>query len=205
MKRLLIFALLAVLEALGVSGQAQAPTASGRSPKEIVEQMWTLATEGELLTPEGWNRYSGLFLHPDRPPGNKVVRVVSNYWGVQGVLTKGSDMEVAMDYAEAGQIDSELRYTQPPPLPPPFVKRGLIYHFVLAPTHWTMVISDGKAVPGKEERTGPMDWFITGSPGLPWTTVNTAIRYVLEMRQKSTDPVVKKNADQTLATLLKLH
>jgi hypothetical protein len=203
MKRLLIFALLAVLDALAASGQAQAPTLSGISPRERVEQIWKLATEGELLTPEGWRRYSGFLLHPEPPPGNKVIRVVSNYWGVQAVLAKGSDMEVTVDYAEAGQIDSKLRYTPPPPTP--FAGTGLIYHFVLAPTHWTMLMSDGKVVTGKEERTGPADWYITGSPGLPWTTVNTAIRYVLEMRQKTTDPVVKKNADQTLAKLMKLH
>ena len=202
MKRVLILALLAVLDALAVSGQAQAPRQSGRSPREIVEQLWKLATEGELLTPEGWSRYSGLFLHPEPPPGNKVIRIVSNSWGVEGVLAKGSDMEVAVDYAEAGQIDSRLRYTPPPP---PFVRTGLIYHFVLAPTHWTMLMSDGKVITGKEERTGPAESQITGSPGPPWTTVNTAIRYVLEMRQKTTDPLIKKNADQTLSKLMKLH
>jgi hypothetical protein len=35
--------------------------------------------------------------------------------------------------------------------------------------------------------------------------VNTAIRYVLEKREKATDPVIRKNADETLARLLKLH
>jgi len=203
MKQVLILALLAVLDVLGVSGQAQAPTLSGISPREIVEQIWKLATEGELLTPEGWRRYSGLFLHPEPPPGNKVIRIVSNAWGVEGALAKGSDMEVVVDYAEAGQIDSKLRYTPPPPTTS--FKTGLIYHFVLAPTHWTMLMSDGKVVTGKEERTGPPDWHITGSQGPPWTTVNTAIRYVLEMRQKTTDPLIKKNADQTLAKLMKLH
>jgi hypothetical protein len=144
-----------------------------------------------------------LFLHPNPPPGNKVVRVVSNSWGVEAVLTKGSETEVTVDYAEAGQIDSELRYTPPPTTP--FFKTGLIFHLVLAPTHSTMLKSDGKVVTEKEERAGPMEWQIADSQGQPWTTVNTAIRYVLETRHKATDPVIKKNADQTLAKLMKLH
>jgi hypothetical protein len=35
--------------------------------------------------------------------------------------------------------------------------------------------------------------------------VNAAIRYVLEMRNKTNDPIIKKNADETLAILLKMH
>jgi hypothetical protein len=48
-------------------------------------------------------------------------------------------------------------------------------------------------------------WKVKGSPGDPWTTVNTAIRYALEMREKATHPAIKKNADQTIAKLLRLH
>jgi hypothetical protein len=68
-----------------------------------------------------------------------------------------------------------------------------------------MFKSDGKLIIGKDERTGPEEWQIREPPGLPWTTVNTAVRYVLERREKSNDPVIKKNADKTLAWLLKLH
>jgi hypothetical protein len=47
--------------------------------------------------------------------------------------------------------------------------------------------------------------FWLANPGSPWTTVNTAIRYVPEMRTKTADPGIEKNADQTLAELMKLH
>ena len=36
-------------------------------------------------------------------------------------------------------------------------------------------------------------------------TVNTAIRYVLEMRGMTNDPVARKNADRTLNELMKLQ
>ena len=47
---------------------------------------------------------------------------------------------------------------------------------------------------------------IEGSPlWPPWTTVNTAIRYVLEQKAKATDAAVKKNADETIEAMLALH
>jgi hypothetical protein len=57
----------------------------------------------------------------------------------------------------------------------------------------------------REERAGSMDWQIKEPIGLPWTTVNTAIRYVLEKREKATNPAIRKNADETLARRLKWH
>jgi hypothetical protein len=51
--------------------------------------------------------------------------------------------------------------------------------------------------------TGPRAWQIEGPQGAPWTTVNTAIRYVLEMRAKAKDPQIKRNADDTIGQLLK--
>jgi hypothetical protein len=62
---------------------------------------------------------------------------------------------------------------------------------------------NGKLI--EKKPIGSRFWQIQGSPGLPWTTVNTAIRYVLEMRDKTSDPAIKKNTDQTLAELMKLH
>lgn len=60
---------------------------------------------------------------------------------------------------------------------------------------------DGKTV--LKQMVGPqLEWQISGAQPPPWTTVNTAIRYVLEKRGETTDPVVKKNADMTLTTLV---
>jgi hypothetical protein len=38
-----------------------------------------------------------------------------------------------------------------------------------------------------------------------WTTVNGAIRYILEMRERTADPALKANAEKTLDTLMQLH
>jgi len=83
-----------------------------------------------------------------------------------------------------------------------FVKKGFLYHLVAVPAYSTMHSSDGKV---SKKPVGARFWQIQGPPGAPWTTVNTAIWYVLEMRAKTADPVIKKNVDQTLAELMTLH
>lgn len=157
----------------------------------------------DLLTADGWNRVSGFFFQQSPSPGNSVVRVVSNYWGVGHASVDNDAAEVDVEYSDAGKIDSLLQYS--PPLKTPFYKTATVFHLVFAPTKLTMFKSDGKTFTGREDRPGPREWQIKDSPGLPWTTVNTAIRYVLEVREKTSDPTVKKNADETLTKLLRLH
>jgi hypothetical protein len=109
--------------------------------------------------------------------------------------------EVVMDYAELGSIDSSLRFTRHEETHA--TKTGRLYHLVLAPSQWEMYGADGKTV--VKEMQGPVGWQITDSRGMPWTTVNSAIRYVLEKRNSTNDATVRKNADDTLTALLQLH
>jgi hypothetical protein len=199
MKRLLIAFIVSSL----VGATAQSPMGSGLSPKEVVERLWKEGTEGELLTPAGWNKASRLFVKHDAFPANGSVRIVSNNWGVDHFSVSGDTAEVDMGYADAGIVDASLKYS--PPLKTGSYKTAMVFHLVFAPTHWTMFRSDGKEITGKDERPGPMEWQIQEPAGLPWTTVNTAVRYVLEKREKAVDRAVRKNADETLSRLLKLH
>src|SRR5271170_7054568 len=67
--------MLAVILAFGaVSAIAQNPTKGWeKSPNGIVDQVWRLATQGELLTPEGWDRVArGFFVHPVPALGTSV-------------------------------------------------------------------------------------------------------------------------------------
>ena len=199
MKRLLI----ALIASSLIGATAQSPTGSGLSPKDVVERLWKEATEGELLSPDGWNRASRFFVQHDAFPDHSAVRIVSNNWGIEHSSVSNGTAEVVLEYWEAGTVDASLKYSPPPRTG--FYKTAMVFHLVFVPTHWTMFKSDGKAITGKEERTGPMEWQIQEPLSLPWTTVNTAIRYVLEKREKATDQVIRKNADKTLAGLLKLH
>ena len=55
------------------------------------------------------------------------------------------------------------------------------------------------------ESTSPSRWLISDPNDTLMLTVRTATRYVTEARDKSKDPVLKKNADETLAKLAKLR
>jgi hypothetical protein len=66
-----------------------------------------------------------------------------------------------------------------------------------------MYASDGKTL--IEKKPSYPAWQFTDPVGWRWTTVNTAIRYTMEMRAKTSDPEIKKNADKTIGTLMRYH
>lgn len=166
-----------------------------------------MATSGEQLTSEGWNRASALFTVPQPHPTSKPILVVSNYYGINLVDLKDDSAKVQMEYIDYGSIDSALRYS--PAQKTQAYKTSFGYRLIRVPMYVMMYGSDGKTLVEKKP-TGATAWRIEGPqtqgpPPLPWTTVNTAIRYVLEMRDKTTDPAIKKNANHTLAKLMTLH
>lgn len=173
----------------------------GKSRTEVVDELWRMAAKGDLLTPDGWSKASGFFTAPMPFSGDKVIRVMSNDWGpAYEYKSKDNSTDVELGYIDMGKIDSKLNYTAPQKTE--FVKTGFLYHLVAVPAYSTMSSASGQV---SKKPVGARFWQIQGSPGLPWTTVNTAIRYVLEMREKTSDPTIKKNADETLAKLLRLH
>jgi hypothetical protein len=174
------------------------------TPKEIVEQLWSMATRGDLLTKAGWIRASQFFTTPATPPGNHVVLVVSNSYGVVGVFMEGNSAKVQMACDKVGQLDSELRFTPTPPTNA--YETAEEYHLVTTHRHIVTYASDGKTKVEDKEIPESIIWQIEGATlWPPWTTVNTAIRYVLEQRAKATDPIVRKNAEVTIQKLLALH
>jgi hypothetical protein len=192
----------ACLKAPGPPGPPPKQPIKGKSPTEVVDEIWRLATQGELLTPDGWRRACGFFSSPTPFPGNKVILVMSNDWGPAfQVGSKNDAAEVDLGYFALGNIDSALRYTD---TPSKYMKMALAYHLVPVPSYLEMMGPDGKTVVERKP-AGYREWQIQGSPESQWTTVNTAIRYVLEKRDKATDPVIKRNADQSLAILLQMH
>jgi hypothetical protein len=190
-----------LLAAAFFSAAAGSSEPDPKSPFEIVRQLWSLATQGELLHPDGWRRTSGFFEKDEPFPGNELIDVVSNSWAVNHESVQGDNAEVLVGFRDAGQIDGLLRYK--PPKDSLDIKSGRTYRLVFSPSHWNTYAPEGKTL--AEQKTGPPGWQIAGPRGAPWTTVNTAIRYVLEMREKSTDPATKRNANETLRQLLKFR
>jgi hypothetical protein len=203
MNRQLIFALLVVGASGSTATLAQAPGCPDDGPKKTIETLWAMAARGELLTTEGWRRASGYFTRQDPKLAGKVVQVVSDYYGVNSYSNDGTAAIVDMEYSDAGQIDAALRYR--PPHGTLADKTSLRYRVVSGPSFMVMYGPDGKTKVQEKEIPEEKAWQVEGPPSAPWATVNAAIRYVLETREKTTDPVIKNNADQTLAKLLHLH
>jgi hypothetical protein len=173
-----------------------------QTPKEVIEELWGMAVRGGLLTPKGWNRAGDYFTDPTPWTTNMTVVVMSNDYGFDESSISGGTAKAAMMCTELGQIDANLRYT---PLPPrQSFKSGIGYDLVAVPAH-TLISVPGTKKPEEKVSANVTYWKVKGSPGNPWTTVNTAIRYVLQMREKAADPAIKKNADQTIAKLLRLN
>jgi hypothetical protein len=188
--------------AIGTSAASAQTKDFWGSPKEVVEQYWNLGIRGELLTPEGWEYSSGFFTKPNPVLQDNTFDVFSNDNGVDDTEITGDTAVVTMGFSRLGRIDTVLRYSPPPKSP--FFKNSLLFRLALTPTYIRMFGPDGKTEIGKKP-TAESAWEIVENFPRPWATVNAAIRFVLEMRSKTTDPVIKKNADETLAKLLTLH
>jgi hypothetical protein len=184
-------------------------------PDKVVEHVWNLATQGDLLTPEGWDKAArAFFVYPSPVPGDKVrlispegraIAITSNEWGIVDCKIEGNTAKVVVEYYDDGKIDSSLQYT-PGKEPPPMGKSSMVFTLILAPTHKvTMYKPIGNGFAYGNVITGSPAWQIESPQGPRWATVNTAIRYVLEMRNQTNSPTIRKNAESTLSQLLRLH
>jgi hypothetical protein len=54
-------------------------------------------------------------------------------------------------------------------------------------------------------KTASPQWKIEEPARVLWLNRETAIRYVAEMRDRTRDPLIKKNADRSLAALRRQH
>ena len=161
-----------------------------------------MASRGELLTAEGLEKAAKLFSRPASSSEGHI-QVVSNYYGVNSESVNGSTAKIDMEITDLGWIDSQLIYY--PPRTKHASKTSLSYSLVSEPGYAMTYGSDGKTPVEKRVIPGIVAWKIEGPVPTPWAPVNTVVRYVLERRNYATDPAVKKNADETLVKLLRLH
>lgn len=159
------------------------PEHDGKVTSLVVVQYEQLIADGSLLTPEGWKRAAKLFSQSKPYPANGVIVLRSTGGTLGETWRNGLQAEVLTKWTDSfGSIDSKLRYK---PATRDGDVIGLIDTFHL--------VFDGQK------------WRIEGPMG-EWTaTLNHALRYVREIREGSTDVVIRKNADRTIAILMKLR
>lgn len=196
MKHILPIGSVLILSALSIF--AQSPVNPPKSPSDIVAQFVQFEVNGGRLTTDGWHKADKFFVHPVPQPQNEKIFVIYDDYSVWKDLAriKGNTAMVTVGTLPVGDIDSEFHFK-----PSKYYKGYWIYNLLLADTHWEPDLNGGTI-----EVKGRPEWRINDSdPNMNLTvltlTLTTAIRYVTEMRDKSTDPVIKKNADETLTIL----
>ena len=166
----------------GLGATAQTPQSHGKATELVVTQYEKLISDGALLTPEGWNRAAKLFAQPTPYPQQGVVFLTSTAGSLGEMWLKGDRAQVETKWTDYfGSIDSALRYK--PPQGPHVTMTSYVFH---------MVFTNG-------------EWKIEDPLRDRWATVNRAILYVITMRDRSSDAVIKKNANETIAILKRLN
>ena len=175
-------------------------TKEAKSAKEVVEEFWKLEIQGTRLTNEGWRKADIFFLHPSAPPQKKTISIVSGKdpCSAGERWVKGNRAEIANGCFGLGRIDDQLRYTASDSA---YDKIAVVYHLVLTDKSWELE-PDGIT---EKQVSGPATWRIENPEPILWLSVDTAVRYVTKMRDKTTDPIIKRNANETLSKLMKLH
>jgi hypothetical protein len=196
MKRLLAFA--ATLTLGTISLAAQSPISQTKSPKEVVEEFLRMETEGGRLTPEGWAKAGAFFVRLSPPPRDRVIVVIARNYSVDEMWVRGDRAQVYNGYEDLGRIDSSLRYRSPDKS---LFKTATLYHLTLTNKHEELGLSEKTP----REVAGPLEWRIEDAATVLWLTLNTATRYVTEMRDKAADPTVRENGDATIMILKRLQ
>jgi hypothetical protein len=153
--------------------------ASTLSPKNVVEQFVKMDVEGARLTSEGWHEADALFVKPSEPSQPKDLVVIAWRYAISDGPAKENTADFYMGYAEVGRVStSSLHFA-------PTNSRDVMWSF----DKYTVVSTDM-----------PLEWRIDGvQPVEMHLSAEAAIRYVTEMRARTSDPAIQKNADQALA------
>ncbi len=186
----LVFAVLATLSAVNVQAQAV-------SPGQVLDQYLRMINDGALLTDDGWQKAAVLFELPGIPPTDNLIQVTTERHPGTHVRTDEDRLKIDENFVDLlGVIDSSLRF-HPTPTSPEVEGTVFVYYFVLTDKHWEPAPEGGTP----RVTTGAREWKIEGSLTVRQAARQAAIRYVTRTRDKTRDPVVRGNADRTIAAL----
>ena len=179
--------------------QAQLPQPAHESPSEVAHRF--LDRESTSL-PDQWNGLSSFFVDTPKPKWNEVhvVDIVD-----VGIDTEGDTTDVSISTNWLGDLDLSIRLSNYPSRRLPFVFPSASACFGDHYFGFDLVLSDEYSATEKnglvKQSKGPLAWRIKDRSFEPLLTLEAAIRYVTEMRDKTADPVTKKNASKTLTIL----
>jgi hypothetical protein len=181
---------------LVVAVHAQEALAQTRSPKEVLEQFCRMDAEGKQLSPEGGTEVTGL-LDFQKPWAQHPEIIVVKDYVVRGPDMRKDTARFVVDYHVWGQFDSSLRFER--------LEGLVVNHPIRVREYIPLVRTDKHIELGNDGQwrqvKGTLEWRIGTIPSAPHVSVDTAIRYLTELREKSSDPIVKTNADRAVDDL----
>lgn len=172
-------------------------TATQSSAKQFMIDYWTMETNGGRLTEAGWKRASSFFLHSIPRPAHLDIAVVYDDSAVWNPLMRGDYADVTVGVRMAGQIDSELKYSESRSKS---IKQGVAFHLIRGDAKDQLSKSASGAA-----KTKRSEWKLDHPSGVIWLNLSTAIRYVSDQVNQTNDPILKKNAANTLRKLRELQ
>jgi hypothetical protein len=193
--------------AIPFDSAGQIAAAASPSPIDMIKQYWKMETNGGRLTSDGWYRATAFFIKSDVPPPTLTLHVVRDSSLDTFEVTARTDnwAEVTLNTDEIGQLDHSLRLKILPRvgLHDVEILRGpyIPFHVVLSINRWEFR-PDGTL---GSEITGSPKWLIDCTENEIWVNEAVAVRYVTDARNKTTDPTIKKNSDESLAKLSKMR
>ena len=187
------FLALNIVIVLGVLPSVKTLSLSETGPRDVLVRFCELDSQGKQLSSDGWQEIASLFTAATEPRWDKII--VFRDYVVSLPALSGPRAEFYVEYINLAQLDpSTARLSLVPPI---MVRDG--FDLVLGNQH-SAIQSAGSV----RQANMPEGWRIEGSPPVPHLTVQAAIRFVTELRNKARNNVVKKNADRSLATLNRL-
>jgi hypothetical protein len=180
--------ILAGLALLGIA--ATTPASSQEAPREVLEQYCELDAQGEQLTPDGWKRVAPLFVAAAAPRWGRIIVIKDSV--VSHPNLRGDKAEFYVEYIQLGQIDSS--HAKFSPLPPAKVRAGFDLVLTGEPRNVGLTGEGTRTV-----RAG--QWRIEGSPPEPHLTVDAALRYATDLRDRANDELTRRNADRAIRAL----
>jgi hypothetical protein len=185
-----------VLGLIAMAGGSKSPQLA---PRDVLQRFCELDAKGKQLDDQGSREIAALFVRQGDHRPEKVV-VIRDFVVSLPSSTDKKKAEFYVEYIYLGQIDlSNAQFSRLPnfPLGPSKVRSAFNLVSETNP-------STGPG--GSMQAPQPMsEWRIDGSPPEPHLTIAACISYIKQMRDKTADPAVRKNAEKTLVALGRLR
>jgi len=191
-----------VIPLIGNPGFPQKSAKKSSPPSAVVSDFINLELKGTRLLSGGWRTAAPLFVRSGPPPSNPNIQIVSDEYEMVVRTISPTKARVDFDFTHFyGGLDPTLHFVRPAELGPDggLVKDGLSVSLTLVLVETYAQLEPGGEAP-REMVTAPT-WRIETFQAGVLLDLPAAVRYVTQMREKTTDPVTKKNADATLAIL----